>query len=510
MRLTREFRPLRVSDLLRVVLRGLVVLGGVAVAVTALLQFRAANWAVYAVFVIIYVLVALPDVEVLPALRLPIPNMAATIGFLYIGGLPILLLRDLSPFLARLLLRALPSDWREELTTQRLGGGRGLFVWASAAEISAAVVAEWATFAIGMGVRWWIVEAVTAGAPTSAEPAAIALAELGGHAAWGLLSILPVYPDRPLLPLSTEKRGLQAALSDIGLVVVLAVTPFVFLINYGYQAHGLHGAAAWALSTFGLHFMLKRLNERRLRLEAQNRRLEELNRELEHRERLSAIGKMSSVVSHQILHQLGVIGIYADLIRNAEGENGSETTLTQARENAQAIEDALRNVNRVVTDLLVFSKDLRLNLYEHPLKRVIEECLEDCRADAAERGVKVRCECLQEATAVLDKLKIKQAITNVLRNAIEVSPAGSEVLARGEVADGVAEIVISDHGPGVPERDREAIFTPFFTTKEQGTGLGLAIAREFTEAHGGTLAYRPTEGQRGATFVFRLPLEKKN
>jgi len=62
------------------------------------------------------------------------------------------------------------------------------------------------------------------------------------------------------------------------------------------------------------------LNERRLTVEEQNRRLENLNRELEHRERLSAIGKMSSVVSHQLLQQLGVIGIYADLIRNATPE----------------------------------------------------------------------------------------------------------------------------------------------------------------------------------------------
>ena len=66
--------------------------------------------------------------------------------------------------------------------------------------------------------------------------------------------------------------------------------------------------------------MLQRLNERRLPVEEQNRRLEALNRELEHRERLSAIGKMSSVVSHQILQQLGVIGIYADLIRHADAD----------------------------------------------------------------------------------------------------------------------------------------------------------------------------------------------
>src|SRR6185295_3693219 len=114
-----------------------------------------------------------------------------------------------------------------------------------------------------------------------------------------------------------------------------------------------------------LHFMLQRLNERRLTVEEQNRRLIVLNRELEHRERLSAIGKMSSVVSHQILQQLGVIGLYADLIRNADGD--AAIAVPQMRSNAAAIEGALADVNRVLTDLLVFSKDLRLNLYTHAL-----------------------------------------------------------------------------------------------------------------------------------------------
>ena len=66
---------------------------------------------------------------------------------------------------------------------------------------------------------------------------------------------------------------------------------------------------------------------------------------------------------------------------------------------------------------------------------------------------------------------------------------------------------MTDQGPGVPEPDREAVFTPFFTTKERGTGLGLAIARVFTEAHGGRLSMDGGQ-QPGATFVLRLPLRR--
>jgi two-component system, NtrC family, sensor kinase len=200
-----------------------------------------------------------------------------------------------------------------------------------------------------------------------------------------------------------------------------------------------------------------------------------------------------------------VIGLYSDLIRNADGGNDAREALGHARDNAAAIEEAVGDVNRVLTDLLVFSKDLRLNLYAHALTPLLEECLEACRPAAVERGVALRLEIAAALELTLDKLKMKQAFVNVLRNAIEASPAGAAVVVRADARDGGAAISVCDQGPGVADRDREAVFTPFFTTKERGTGLGLAIAREFTEAHGGRLwvEHAPVGG---ATVVAWLPL----
>ncbi len=374
---------------------------------------------------------------------------------------------------------------------------------------------DWAVGPIGMGVRWWVASALAPGAPPVIDAAVIAVAEGAGYLSWGLLSLLPIYPDRMLIPrgrgwVPRLREGgagpaYRAAFDDIALVVVLALTPFVFLIAYGFHTHGLAGAVVWSLSSLGLHLMLKRLNERRLTVENQNRRLEALTHELQQRERLSAIGKMSSVISHQTLHELGVIGIYADLIRNTSGAPEPAGALGQLKSYGMAIEDALAKINRTLRDLLVFSKDLRLNLYEHSLGRLVEESVEDCRAAASERDVRLRWECATEATLRIDKLKLTQAIGNVLRNAIDASPPGAEVRVREEVRDDGVDVTIADGGPGVPECVRETIFTPFFTTKQHGTGLGLAIAREFVEAHGGTLT---AEGQTpgcGATFVLRLP-----
>src|SRR6185436_2481402 len=107
-----------------------------------------------------------------------------------------------------------------------------------------------------------------------------------------------------------------------------------------------------------------------------------------------------------------------------------DAAATQARVNAAAIQGALDAVNRVLTDLLVFSKDLRLNLYEHPLEGLVEESVEECRPEADARHVALRLDGGGDVPVVLDKLKVKQALVNVLRNAIEASPAGQAVVVR--------------------------------------------------------------------------------
>jgi signal transduction histidine kinase len=495
------------SEWLRRTLRATLVVGGAAVVVVALRAVRIEDWPIYLTYLLIAGVSFGKYVEVLPRLALAVPEMATTIGFLYVGGLPIVVVRLFAPLVGRGIDRLLPERWTSpsDGATDRPSPRRTFIALNWGVGGRAGNVTEWAGDMLAFGTRWGVVTAFGVDTPPVSNALAIAVAELAGYACWGLLAILPVYGHGTLLPLS-RGGSYRAALNDMGLIVMLALTPFVFLITYGFEAHGLPGAAAWACAALGLHVMLKRLSERRQQVEEQNRSLEKLNRELEHRERLSAIGKMSSVVSHQILHQLGVIGLYADLIRNAE-TGDSDTALEQTRANATAIEGALRDVNRVLTDLLVFSKDLRLNLYRHPLETIVEEAVAAARPLATEKGVALRHTGATSMEISVDKLKISQAVGNVIGNAIDMSPAGSEIEVDTRVRDGMAEILVTDQGPGVAAADREAIFTPFYTTKEQGTGLGLAIAREFTEAHGGRLWVEDPPGRRGARFVFAIPTQ---
>jgi signal transduction histidine kinase len=489
------------SDRARAAVRLLVIVAGIAVTLASVTAFRRADWPIYLVFVLLSVVLFAPSVEVLPNLILPMPGLALCIGFLYVGGLPIIVLRNLAPpFLAQVLRWALPPRWRAVIPQAAFGGERLFSIGNLDSKERGLVAADWATFSLGLATRWGIVSWLVPGERPVDHALAMGVAEVGGYVCWAILSSLPILSFRPFPP-SLRGQGARLLYQDLGVIMILALTPFAFLIAYGYRTAGLTGAAGWSLSALGLDVMLQRMTERRIRVEEQNQRLALLNRELEHRERLSAIGKMSSVVSHQMLQQLGVIGIHADLIRNAtEGEDPAA-----ARANAAAIEEALRALNRVLTDLLVFSRDLRLNLYQHQVRDLLEDCLVECRAAAAARAVRLRLDCPADGSATLDKLKVKQAVVNVLRNAIDASPGGDQVVVRAVTRDGWVQIAISDRGAGVPERDREALFTPFFTTKEHGTGLGLAIAREFTEAHGGRITVENGEPP-GATFVLRLPI----
>jgi len=476
----------------RAIVRGVVIAVAAAVTLASTFTFRSGDWPIYLVFVVLGLLVHLPAVEVLPHVPLPVAELVLNIAFLYIAGPAILILRYVVP----LVLAAIPGSIRTRLNVRLFGAS------VTAETTSVALAADWSSWTLGLGARWCVVLAVGAQADPTGHPGVMLLAEVVGYATSGLLALLPIYSFRPFLGRS---HGTPVhLLEDLGLVMWLTVTPFVFLVVYGYRAHGLAGATVWSLAALGLHFVMRRLNERRLQLEVQNRKLERLQHELAHRERLSAIGKMSSVVSHQILQQLGVIGLYADLIRNAPDDGDPTQQLARMRAGADAIEHALASVNGVLRDLLVFGKDQRLNLYEHSLSAVVGEAIESCRAAAQERGAVMRVAVARDVRLSLDKLKITQALTNLLRNAIDASPPGAEVVVHAGAVDDGVEVSVADRGAGVAAAEREAIFAPFFTTKEQGTGLGLAIAREFARAHGGDLRIAE-DGRPGTTFVLRLP-----
>src|SRR4029077_10622410 len=188
------------SPQLRAALRGLAIAAGVAVTLASLLAFRRADWPIYLAFVLLSLVLFRPYVEVLPNVVLPMPGIALTIGFVYLGGLPIILLRLVEPLAVRILRSILPVPWRAAVPPS-VGGAVGVAAlpWLRESRERLAVAAEWGVFSVGLAVRWWVVQLLVLGGAPASHPGSIAVAEVAGYAVWALLALVPIHTFHPFL-----------------------------------------------------------------------------------------------------------------------------------------------------------------------------------------------------------------------------------------------------------------------------------------------------------------------
>ena len=260
---------------------------------------------------------------------------------------------------------------------------------------------------------------------------------------------------------------------------------------------------AAALESAGLYA------EQRSRVEEMGR----LNAELAHaqkeliaRERLAALGELSASIAHEVRNPLGVVFNSLGSLRKLLRPAGDVALLLDI------ISEEADRLNRMVGDLLDYSRPWQPSLQPVPLRPLIEESLAAARrqAGSAAETVKQRLT-LPEALGPLraDARLLRQALLNLFLNALQAMPRGGEihVQAGPTVLDGAAaaEITIRDTGPGIPAEARSRIWQPFFTTKATGTGLGLAVVRRIVEGHQGEIEV--TELATGAEFRLRLPIE---
>jgi signal transduction histidine kinase len=203
-------------------------------------------------------------------------------------------------------------------------------------------------------------------------------------------------------------------------------------------------------------------------------------------------------IAHEIRNPLGGMQLFSGLL--AEELEGRPEAAHVAR-----IRSELETLSRVVDEFLDFARARPIQLEPCDLAGLVGEVADLVQPIAAERGVRVASDARGECGA--DREKLRRALLNLARNAVEASPDGGVVELRAAPAgDGGATIEVLDRGPGLSADAREKLFRPFFTTKERGTGLGLALAKKVADAHGGELELAPREG--GGT-VARLELPSR-
>ncbi len=226
--------------------------------------------------------------------------------------------------------------------------------------------------------------------------------------------------------------------------------------------------------------------------------LEKANREKSRMERLSALGEMAATVAHETKNPLNSIRLATSYLKkNFEGEILTEFL--------SIIEEEVMRLNDMTTSFVGFSKPAPLKLKTCDLNAIVKSTVALIRQEATDRNIEVVVLVDEHIPPVqCDFSRMKQALLNLLINAMDASGAGDAITITTEASGALLKISVQDTGRGIRPEEVEKIFKPFYTTKTRGTGLGLAIVDRIVKEHGGRIEV-DSAPERGATFTMELP-----
>jgi signal transduction histidine kinase len=213
-------------------------------------------------------------------------------------------------------------------------------------------------------------------------------------------------------------------------------------------------------------------------------------------EKLLAMGRMASVIAHEIRNPLGIIKATAQRLGRVEQEKQKELL--------DYIPEEIDRLDGILTGYLQFA-DIRVQKSTvDRLSEVVRTSIQRTQKYCKEKEITVQGCPGEDVRVLADAEALGRAIENLIRNAADASPRGAMIeIDCVEKAD-IVHLTVADRGEGVPQKDRKRIFEPFHTTRAQGSGLGLYAARNSLVKMGGGLSYRPREGG-GSVFIIDLP-----
>jgi len=238
------------------------------------------------------------------------------------------------------------------------------------------------------------------------------------------------------------------------------------------------------------------------RLFEENLRLE---RELAERERLASLGRMAATVAHEIKNPLSAIKSIAQVMRE------DESLRNEYERDLGLIVGETDRLSQSVTQLLSFARKESPAAPPLSVEELVRSVADLFRANAKEQGIVLDCEInVQAELAGKSVSALRDALSNLLLNAMQATPAGGRVKLIAATANDDLVISVEDSGTGVPADLRERIWEPFFTTRQRGTGLGLAIVRKRVQEVGGSASLDVSRNGRGALFQLRVPLSEES
>lgn len=232
----------------------------------------------------------------------------------------------------------------------------------------------------------------------------------------------------------------------------------------------------------------------------------QLRNELAIKKQLAALGEMSGGLAHQLRNSMGAISGFCRLLKNQVSEASSEN------EYLTDLLNETKETEELIERFLNFARPLEYRPESSLLSELFKEIESTLRPQIKQKKISL---CFgpvasggREAKIEIDTLLIKQALINIIENAINACDETVGIVAiEAKLSDNEAVIIVTDNGSGILSEHLQSIFTPFFSLKPSGTGLGLPLAAKIVNLHGGQIKVSSTAG-RGSRFEICLPLNK--
>jgi PAS domain S-box-containing protein len=221
--------------------------------------------------------------------------------------------------------------------------------------------------------------------------------------------------------------------------------------------------------------------------------IKQMQNQMQHAKTLAALGEMSATVAHEIRNPLAGIGGFAGLLeRDLDGDDPRRALVKK-------IVQGVSSLNKIVSNLLVYTRKMELNVLRVDFVSWMEDILNYAEVEIAKENKDiaiVRDYGFGKMEARIDPEKLQQVFLNLIFNAIQAIEGKGAITIKADLDErDFLRVAVIDDGKGIPADIQGKIFNPFFTTKEQGTGLGLAIVQRIVALHGGEITVASQAGE---------------
>jgi PAS domain S-box-containing protein len=226
-----------------------------------------------------------------------------------------------------------------------------------------------------------------------------------------------------------------------------------------------------------------------------------MQQELAKSQRFATIGETAAMVGHDLRNPLQAIAGAVYYLANKDRSKLSR----EGRKMLELIEEGIGRSDKIVDDLLEYSRELRLELSETNVKSITQDVLAQVKIP---RRIRVVNSTKNEPTIALDVEKMRRVFLNLVRNAVDAMPKGGTLTIASTRSRDNVHITFKDTGEGMTTETLAKLWSPLYTTKAKGMGFGMAIAKRLVEAHTGSISVETKVG-KGSTFTVTLPIKRE-